>query len=81
MTKAERVKTLYLLPYSPKMRGGEGGGGRGGVGRGGYPRLPAKDRNLRGPGPKPWGPGPKPPGDLAHRPLGPGPPLSPVHLR
>ena len=48
-------------------------------------RRLAKNRNLRGvvfvgkrpqapggPGPKPWGPSPKPPGDLAHRPLGPG---------
>ena len=35
-------------------------------------------RPLVGRAPSPGGPGPKPPGDLAHRPLGPGSPLSPV---
>ena len=79
LPKAERVKTLLLSPYSPKTRGGWGL-------RQAPTRRFAKNRNLRGLGgfcgfsPGPWWAGPqalgarapKAPGDLAHRPLGPG---------
>ena len=74
------------LPFSlaaPKPGGG-GGGGVGGVSRLVSLQVPTSEaaqkvwvvfvgRPLGGPFPNPWGPeGPKFPGDLAHRPLGPG---------
>ena len=61
------------LPFSltaPKRGGGGGGGGVGGVPASFPSRSPPP--KLVGRAPSPGGPGPKPPGDLAHRPLGPG---------
>ena len=53
LPKAERVKTLFLSPYSPKTRGGVGGGG----GRGG---IPASFPSRSPPPKQPFQPTPTP---------------------